>query len=69
MADIEVIRHKIHEIRGVQVMLDFELAELYETSTSLLKRAVRRNVERFPDDFMFQLTKEEANLLLFTGVY
>ena len=45
-------------------MLDFDLAELYVTETRLLKRAVRRNIERFPEDFMFELTKEEANALL-----
>jgi hypothetical protein len=50
-------------------MLDFELAELYETSTGLLKRAVRRNIDRFPSDFMFELTKEEANKLLSNGVF
>jgi hypothetical protein len=69
MTDIEVIQRKIYEIRGIRVMLDFELAELYETSTSLLKRAVRRNIDRFPSDFMFELTKEEANKLLSNGVF
>jgi len=69
MTDIEVIQHKIYEIRGVRVMLDFELAQLYETTTSLLKRAVRRNIDRFPSDFMFELTKNEANNLLSNGVF
>jgi hypothetical protein len=69
MTDVEVIQHKIYEIRGVRVMLDFELAELYETTTSLLKRAVRRNIDRFPSDFMFELTNDEANNLLSNGVY
>jgi len=69
MADIEVIQHKIYEVRGVRVMLDFELASLYDTTTSLLKRAVRRNIDRFPSDFMFELTKEKAKLLLTSGVY
>lgn len=50
-------------------MLDFELAQLYSTNTSQLKRAVRRNIERFPSDFMFELTKEEANMLLSSGVF
>ncbi|MBP1637660.1 MAG: hypothetical protein H6Q18_449 [Bacteroidetes bacterium] len=68
MADIEIIQHKIYEIRGFQVMIDFDLAELYETTTSLLKRAVRRNIRRFPSDFMFTLTKEEANFLVFNRV-
>ena len=49
-------------------MLDFDLAELYGTETRLLKRAVRRNMERFPDDFMFELTNEEANCLLSVGI-
>ena len=69
MADIQLIQHKIYEVRGVRVMLDFELAQLYSTSTSQLKRAVRRNIERFPLDFMFELTKEEAKMLLFSGVF
>ena len=50
-------------------MLDFDLAKLYSTETRLLKRAVRRNMERFPEDFMFQLTKEEANNLYSRGVF
>lgn len=69
MTDIQLIQHKIYEIRGVRVMLDFELAMLYSTNTSQLKRAVRRNIERFPADFMFELTKEEANALLSSGVF
>lgn len=62
--ELQIIQNKIYEIRGRQVMLDFDLAELYVTETRLLKRAVRRNIERFPEDFMFELTKEEANALL-----
>lgn len=50
-------------------MFDFDLAKLYCTETSLLKRAVRRNIDRFPEDFMFELTKEEANTLLSSGVF
>ncbi len=49
-------------------MLDYHLAELYQVETRALKQAVKRNIERFPDDFMFVLTKEEANLLLSIGV-
>ena len=64
MEQLQVIQSKIYEIRGQRVMLDFDLAELYGTETSQLKRAVRRNIERFPEDFMFQLTKEEANYLM-----
>lgn len=45
-------------------MLDFDLAQLYETETRLLKRAVRRNLDRFPEDFMFQLTKKECQELI-----
>lgn len=64
MEQIQVIQNKIYEIRGQKVMLDFDLAELYLTENRLLKRAVRRNINRFPEDFMFELTKEEANVLL-----
>lgn len=53
------IENKIYEIRGHRVMLDFDLAELYETETKYLKRAVKANLKRFPPDFMFELTKEE----------
>ena len=59
MTDIEVIQHKIYELRGVRVMLDFDLSSLYDIETRALKQAVKRNINRFPDDFMFQLTKEE----------
>ncbi len=54
-----LIKNKIHTIRGVQVMLDSDLAELYEVETKNLNRLVKRNVERFPEDFMFQLDHEE----------
>lgn len=67
--DLQVIQSKIYEIRGQRVMLDLDLAKLYGTETSLLKRAVRRNIDRFPEDFMFELTKREANELLTTGVF
>ncbi len=52
----EKIINKIYLKRGMKVKLDFELSELYKTETKQLKRQVRRNVERFPDDFMFELT-------------
>ena len=55
----EIITSKIYFIRNEKVMLDFDLAELYEVETRALKQAVKRNITRFPDDFMFQLTKEE----------
>ncbi|MCC6724966.1 MAG: ORF6N domain-containing protein [Saprospiraceae bacterium] len=61
--ELQLIQQKIHEIRGHKVMLDFDLAEMYGTETRLLKLAVRRNIQRFPDDFMFELTKEEFNIL------
>jgi hypothetical protein len=60
---LQVIQTKIYEVRGQKVMLDYDLAELYETETRLLKRAVRRNIKRFPDDFMFQITKQEWQLI------
>lgn len=59
MNEIEEIRTRIHVIRGQQVMLDFDLAELYGVETRVLNQAVRRNIERFPEDFMFQLTDDE----------
>ena len=55
---VESIVSKIVFIRGVKVMLDRDLADLYEVETAQLKRAVRRNIDRFPDDFMFELTKK-----------
>ena len=65
--DLQVIQNKIFEVRGCRVMLDFHLAELYQVETRALKQAVKRNIGRFPSDFMFVLSKEEANLLLSTG--
>ena len=58
--ELQIIQNKIHEVRGVRVMLDKDLAELYGVETKALNRAVKRNIERFPERFMFQLTKEEA---------
>jgi len=58
------IQRRIHTIRGQQVMLDFDLAELYEVENRALKQAVRRNTDRFPDDFMFQLNKGEWQELI-----
>lgn len=60
---LQQIQNKIYEIRGQKVMLDFDLAELYETETKRLKEAVRRNIERFPPDFMFEITREEYTSL------
>ena len=66
--DLQIIQNKIFEVRGFRVMLDYHLAELYQVETRALKQAVKRNIERFPGDFMFVLTQEEANLLLSIGV-
>ena len=55
----EVVMNKIYEIRGQKVMLDRDLAELYNVETKALKQAVRRNNKRFPEDFMFEMTREE----------
>ena len=59
MQIIQSIQNRIYEIRGERVMLDFDLADLYEVETRVLNQAVKRNIKRFPKDFMFQLTKGE----------
>jgi hypothetical protein len=61
--ELELIKRSIQEIRGKKVMLDLDLAKIYEVETRVLKQAVRRNIERFPDDFMFELTEEEMKNL------
>jgi ORF6N domain len=61
--EIEVIQNKIYEIRGCKVMLDFDLSDLYEVENKRLKASVRRNINRFPEDFMFELTETEFNSL------
>jgi hypothetical protein len=66
MQIIKSIQNRIYEIRGERVMLDFDLAVLYEVETRVLNQAVKRNIKRFPDDFMFQLTKEEFDGLKFS---
>ena len=63
MEALTTIQSKIYEIRGQRVMLDFDLAALYQVETRVLKQAVRRNIERFPSDFMFELTADEFNSL------
>jgi phage regulator Rha-like protein len=63
LVPIELIARKIYLIRGIKVMLDRDLAELYGVETKVLKQAVRRNIDRFPDDFMFELTKGENQSL------
>ena len=59
----EIIVNKIYIIREMKVMIDVDLATMYEVETKYLKRQVNRNIERFPEDFMFQLTREEYNFL------
>jgi len=61
--ELQIIQDKIYEIRGQRVMLDFDLADMYATETKRLKEAVRRNIERFPSDFMFELTNKEYDSL------
>ncbi len=56
---LSIIQNKIFEIRGQKVMLDFDLAEMYEVETKVLKQAIKRNIKRFPSDFMFSLTQKE----------
>ena len=61
--EIHNIQSRIYEIRRQKVMLDYDLALLYETETKVLKQTVRRNFSRFPSDFMFELTSEELKNL------
>ena len=60
---LSAIQNKIYEIRGQKVMLDFDLAEMYEVDTKVLNQAVKRNANRFPADFMFKITRNEYNSL------
>ena len=62
--DLIIVQNLIYEIRGQKVMLDFDLARLYSVSTGALNQAVKRNIERFPADFMFQLTGEEVQKMM-----
>ena len=73
MVDLQLIQSKIYEIRGHKVMIDRDLAELYQVTTGNLNKSVQRNIKRFPTDFMFQLTKEEfdqlkTNLIFQNGI-
>jgi phage regulator Rha-like protein len=68
MTEINLIQQKIHEIRGEMVMLDFDLAMLYEVDTKTLNQAVKRNIERFPADFMFRLTEKEWEVMMSQSV-
>lgn len=65
--ELQLIQNKIYKIRGQQVMLDRDLAVLYQVTTGNFNKAVKRNIERFPDEFLFQLTKEEFNLIFQNG--
>ena len=62
--DLIIVQNLIYEIRGQKVMLDFDLARLYQISTGALNQAVKRNIERFPADFMFRLTGEEVQNMM-----
>ena len=66
--ELQVIQNRVFEVRGHRVMVDFHLAEMYQVETRVLKQAVRRNIDRFPDDFMFKLTPKEAKELINIGV-
>ena len=73
MVDLQRIQSKIYEIRGHKVMINRDLAELYQVTTGNLNKSVQRNIKRFPSDFMFQLTKEEfdqlkTNLIFQNGI-
>lgn len=65
--ELQIIQNKIYEIRGYKVILDKDLAELYEVTTSNLNKAVKRNLDRFPEDFMFQLNNKEFDLIFQNG--
>jgi len=65
--ELQIIQNKIYEIRGLKVILDKDLATMYEVTTGNLNKAVKRNADRFPDDFMFQLTNEEFDLIFQNG--
>ena len=62
--ELKDLQNKIYEVRGSRVILYFDLAQLYQVETRFLKQAVRRNLDRFPEDFMFELTSEEYNSLI-----
>ncbi|WP_310560297.1 ORF6N domain-containing protein [Flavobacterium sp.] len=62
------IQNKIYEVNGIKIMLDFDLAELYEVETRVLNQAIKRNIDSFPEDFMFRLTKEEWDSMLSQSV-
>ena len=65
--ELQIIQSKIYEIRGYKIILDKDLAELYEVTTSNLNKSVKRNLDRFPEDFMFQLNNKEFDLIFQNG--
>jgi hypothetical protein len=65
--ELQLIQSKIYNIRGLKIILDKDLAIMYEVTTGNLNKAVKRNADRFPDDFMFQLTNEEFDLIFQNG--
>ncbi len=65
---LTLIQSRIFEVRGQRVMLDFHLAEMYGVETRTLKQAVKRNIKRFPSDFMFELTQKESQEILSQGI-
>jgi hypothetical protein len=65
--ELQVIQSKIYEIRGMKVILDRDLSQMYQVTTANLNKAVKRNIDRFPEDFMFQLSAEEVNLIFQNG--
>ncbi len=66
--ELQIIQNKIYEIRGQRVMLDYDLAEMYDVETRALKQAVKRNIDRFPNDFMFELNEIEIENLVSQSV-
>ncbi len=61
--ELLVIQNKIYEVKGIKIMLDYDLAELYKVETRVLNQAIKRNIDSFPEDFMFRLTTEEWEAL------
>jgi len=65
--ELSIIKNKIYEVRGYRVIFDRDLAAMYEVTTANLNKAVKRNIDRFPEDFMFQLNGDEFNLIFQNG--
>jgi len=66
--ELSIIQSKIHNVRGFHVMLDFDLAQIYQVETRVFNQQIKRNIKRFPPDFMFQLTKQEFTNLISQNV-